>query len=42
MKLRPDKALTRRDGQTALLPLDQLAVGDIVIVRPGEPILLTG
>ena len=42
MKLRPDKALTRRDGQTALLPLEQLAVGDIVIVRPGESIPLDG
>ena len=42
MKLRPDKALTRRDGQTALLPLEQLTVGDIVIVRPGESIPLDG
>jgi len=32
MKLRPDKALTRRDGNTVLLPIEQLAVGDIVIV----------
>ena len=40
MKLRPDKALTRRDGNTVLLPIEQLAVGDIVIVRPGESIAL--
>jgi Cd2+/Zn2+-exporting ATPase len=40
MKLRPDKALTRRDGETVLLPIAQLAVGDIVIVRPGEGIPL--
>ena len=42
MKLRPDKALTRRDGETALLPIEQLTVGDIVIVRPGESIPLDG
>jgi Cd2+/Zn2+-exporting ATPase len=40
MKLRPDKALTRRGGKTVLLPIEQLAVGDIVIVRPGESIAL--
>jgi Cd2+/Zn2+-exporting ATPase len=40
MKLRPDKALTRRDSETVLLPIEQLAVGDIVIVRPGEGIPL--
>jgi Zn2+/Cd2+-exporting ATPase len=40
MKLRPDKALTRRDGNTVLLPIEQLVVGDIVIVRPGEGIPL--
>ena len=42
MKLRPEKALTRRDGATALLPIEQLTVGDIVIVRPGESIPLDG
>jgi Zn2+/Cd2+-exporting ATPase len=40
MKLRPDKALTRRNGNTVLLPIEQLAVGDVVIVRPGESIAL--
>jgi len=40
MKLRPDKALTRRGSETVLLPIEQLAVGDIVIVRPGEGIPL--
>jgi Zn2+/Cd2+-exporting ATPase len=42
MKLRPDKALTRRDGKTLLLPIEQLVVGDLVIVRPGESIALDG
>ena len=40
MKLRPDKALTRRDGRAEILPIEQLVVGDIVIVRPGEGIPL--
>ncbi len=40
MKLRPDKALARRDGETILLPIGQLVVGDIVVVRPGERIPL--
>ncbi|MCX6967089.1 MAG: heavy metal translocating P-type ATPase [Verrucomicrobia bacterium] len=40
MKLRPEKALTRRDGATVLLPVEQLVVGDIVLVRPGEAIPL--
>jgi Zn2+/Cd2+-exporting ATPase len=42
MKLRPDKALTRRDDKTVLLPIEQLVVGDLVIVRPGESIALDG
>lgn len=40
MKLRPENALTRRGETTALLPVEQLAVGDIVLVRPGEAIPL--
>jgi Cd2+/Zn2+-exporting ATPase len=40
MKLRPDKALTRRNGNPVVLPIEQLEVGDIVIVRPGESIPL--
>ena len=40
MKLRPEKALTRRGGETVLLPVEQLVVGDIVLVRPGEAIPL--
>ncbi len=42
MKLRPDQALARRDGKTSLLPIEQLFVGDLVIVRPGESIALDG
>ena len=40
MKLRPEKALTRRNGETVLLPVEELVVGDIVLVRPGEAIPL--
>ena len=40
MKLRPDKALTRRGGDSLLLPIEELVVGDIVVVRPGESIPL--
>jgi Cd2+/Zn2+-exporting ATPase len=40
MKLRPEKALARRDGGTVLLPVEDLVVGDILVVRPGESIAL--
>jgi len=40
MKMRPEKALTRRNGQTVMLPVEQLVVGDVVLVRPGEAIPL--
>lgn len=42
MKLRPSEALTRRDGELVLLPIDDLIIGDVVIVRPGESIPLDG
>jgi Zn2+/Cd2+-exporting ATPase len=42
MKLRPLQALTRRGDQTQMLPIEQLELGDIVIVRPGESIPLDG
>ena len=40
MKLRPEKALARRDGGTVLLPVGELVVGDVLVVRPGESIAL--
>jgi len=40
MKLRPSSALVRRDGQTVSLPIEQLVVGDRIIVRPGERVAL--
>jgi Zn2+/Cd2+-exporting ATPase len=40
MKLRPDKALAKRDGGTVLVPVEDLVVGDVLVVRPGESIAL--
>ncbi|MGA7215827.1 MAG: heavy metal translocating P-type ATPase [Terrimicrobiaceae bacterium] len=40
MKLRPEKALARRDGGTVMLPVGELVVGDVLVVRPGESIAL--
>jgi P-type Cu+ transporter len=34
--LRPDTARVRRDGQDLDLPLAQLRLGDLMVVRPGE------
>ncbi len=42
MKLRPSEALTRRNGETRLMPIDQLVVGDRVVIRPGERVPLDG
>jgi Zn2+/Cd2+-exporting ATPase len=42
MKLRPETALCKRGAQTVLVKIEQLIVGDIVIVRPGESIPVDG
>ncbi len=42
MKLRPKEALTRRNGVTALVPIDSLRLGDRVVIRPGERIPVDG
>jgi Cd2+/Zn2+-exporting ATPase len=34
--LAPETATVRRDGQTSEIPVEELVVGDIVIVRPNE------
>ncbi len=36
MKLSPEQALVRRDGVERIVPVEELVVGDVVIVRPGE------
>jgi len=40
--LRPDRALVRRDGKDVELPLSAVAVGDLVVVRPGERVPVDG
>lgn len=36
LALRPSEALVRRDGQEVVIPVEDLRVGDLVIVRPAE------
>ncbi|MBV9106919.1 MAG: heavy metal translocating P-type ATPase [Verrucomicrobia bacterium] len=40
MKLRPTEALCRKDGQLQRMRLEELQIGDIVLIRPGEAIPL--
>jgi Cu+-exporting ATPase len=40
--LRPDTARIRRDGQEREVPVGQVAMGDLVVVRPGERVPVDG
>jgi Cd2+/Zn2+-exporting ATPase len=42
MKLRPETALCKRSDGTKLVRIEELAVGDTVVVRPGESIPVDG
>jgi Cd2+/Zn2+-exporting ATPase len=42
MKLRPENALCKRGAETRLVPINELIVGDIILVRPGESIPVDG
>ena len=42
MDLAPAEALVRRDGRDRITPVDEVRVGDTVVVRPGEKIPLDG
>ncbi len=42
LKLEAKEAHVMRDGKEVVLPLDQLATGDIIVVRPGEKIPVDG
>ncbi|EMA37194.1 heavy metal translocating P-type ATPase [Halococcus hamelinensis 100A6] len=42
MELSPDEATVRRDGDEVTVPTDDVAVGETVIVRPGEKVPLDG
>ena len=40
--LRPDRALVRRDGKDVEVSLSAVAVGDLVVVRPGQRVPVDG
>ncbi|WP_269785482.1 heavy metal translocating P-type ATPase [Halobacterium zhouii] len=42
MELSPDEATVRRDGEERTLPVEDVHVGDVVVVRPGEKIPMDG
>jgi len=42
VSLRPKAALVERDGQSTEIPIDEVRVGDLVRVRPGERVPVDG
>ena len=43
MKLRPNEALLRApDGTEKIVPIEQLQIGDLILVKPGERIAMDG
>ena len=42
MRLRPDTATVERDGETLAVPVDDIRVGDTVVVLPGEHVPCDG
>jgi len=42
MDLSPDEATVRRDGEERTIPVDEVRVGDTVLVKPGEKIPMDG
>lgn len=43
MKLRPNEALLRSpDGAEKIVPIEQLQIGDLILVKPGERIAMDG
>ncbi len=42
LKLRPENALVKRDGGNELVRVEELNVGDVVILRPGEHVPVDG
>ncbi|WP_101294048.1 heavy metal translocating P-type ATPase [Halegenticoccus soli] len=42
MELSPDTATVRRGGEEATVPVEEVAVGETVVVRPGEKVPLDG
>jgi len=42
MELSPNDALVRRDGLDVRVAVDQIGIGDVIVVRPGEKVPLDG
>lgn len=42
MELAPQKARVRRDGKEMVIPIKEVEVGDVVIVKPGEQVGVDG
>jgi Cd2+/Zn2+-exporting ATPase len=42
MDLSPDEATVKRDGTEEVVPVDDVQVGDVVVIRPGEKIPMDG
>lgn len=42
MDIRPDEARVRRDGEEIILSPDEVGIGELLVVRPGEKIALDG
>ena len=41
-RLTPDEVMVRRDRTERLVPVDEISVGEIVVVRPGERLAIDG
>ncbi|WP_418284867.1 heavy metal translocating P-type ATPase [Halorubrum sp. DTA46] len=42
VEMRPDNAQVLRDGEEVTVPIDEVAIGDVFVVRPGDKIPLDG